>query len=125
MNNTPPVSEDKQFSELNQVQKNWKIQKKKQKIENEKKIIKQTKNIVYIICHGLMLPSMVEIPGGRIIYPNGIAANGVHDPILFWRTVCILNSQLWSIDCWLYICIFYLTIINHFIIYYYGVFVFK
>ena len=28
MNNTPPVSEDKQFSELNQVQKNWKIQKK-------------------------------------------------------------------------------------------------
>ena len=30
-----------------------------------------------------MLPSMVEIPGGRIIYPNGIAANGVHDPILF------------------------------------------
>ena len=69
MNNTPPVSEDKQFSELNQVQKNWKIQKK-QKIENEKKIIKQTKNIVYIIRHGLMLPSMVEIPGGRIIYPK-------------------------------------------------------
>ena len=30
----------------------------------------------------LMLPIMVEIPGGRIIYPNGIAANGVHDPIL-------------------------------------------
>ena len=104
MNNTPPVSEDKQFSELNQVQKNWKIQKK-QKIENEKKIIKQTKNIVYIICHGLMLPSMVEIPGGRIIYPNGIAANGVHDPILFWRTVCILNSQLYII---LYICAVFL-----------------
>ena len=30
-----------------------------------------------------MLPIMVEIPGGRIIYPNGITANGVHDPIPF------------------------------------------
>ena len=39
--------------------------------------------IVYITYHGLMLPIMVEIPGGRIIYPNGITANGVHDPIPF------------------------------------------
>ena len=76
------------------VQKNYKIQKSK-KSENEKKIIKQNKNkkIVYITYHGLMLPIMVEIPGGRIIYPNGIAANGVHDPILLLRTVCILNSK--------------------------------
>ena len=41
------------------------------------------KKIVYITHHGLMLPIMVEIPGGRIIYPNGITANGVHDPIPF------------------------------------------
>ena len=51
----------------------WDIMDKQQK----------TKKIVYITGHGLMLPIMVEIPGGRIIYPNGITANGVHDPILF------------------------------------------
>ena len=56
--------------------------KKSKKCENEKKIIKQKKK-VYTTCHGLMLPIMVEIPGGRIIYPNGITANGVHDPIPF------------------------------------------
>ena len=44
---------------------------------------KKNKKIVYMTHHGLMLPIMVEIPGGRIIYPNGITANGVHDPILF------------------------------------------
>ena len=49
----------------------------------------KTKKKVYTTCHGLMLPIMVEIPGGRIIYPNGITANGVHDPIPFWQTVCI------------------------------------
>ena len=37
---------------------------------------KITKKIVYITCHGLMLPSMVEIPRGRIIYPNGITQTG-------------------------------------------------
>ena len=56
--------------------------KKKAKNVKMKKNLK-TKKIVYTTCHGLMLPIMVEIPGGRIIYPNGITANGVHDPILF------------------------------------------
>ena len=66
----------------------WDIMDKQQK----------TKKIVYITGHGLMLPIMVEIPGGRIIYPNGITQTGFTTRYCFDRQFafltlnsCILN----------------------------------
>ena len=58
----------------------------------------KTKKIVYTTGHGLMLPIMVEIPGGRIIYPNGITQTGFTTRYCFDRQFafltlnsCILN----------------------------------
>ena len=54
-----------------------KTTKYKKKTKNVKmKKNHKTKKIVYTTGHGLMLPIMVEIPGGRIIYPNGITQTG-------------------------------------------------
>ena len=59
----------------------WDIMDKQQK----------TKKLVYITGHAVMLPIMVEIPGGRIIYPNGITQTGFTTRYCFDRQFACLT----------------------------------